>query len=186
MEQENKYEIVKDVNLEIGQMKWNETKERLELQTNKGQITIKGKKSVTESVRGLPVIKSASFTLDDLPQKVFDFIRVINEKGYIIVKASYTCMTTIVDGEEKQYRFLDFKQFENWEQESTPSGASSLPKVTDCILPRNDIERRANDYLYAREALKDKLSLNMISKEEYDSELLKIKAKLKKGLNASE
>jgi len=175
MEQENKFERVKDVKIEVTKMEWNGIKNRLELQTKKGQLTVKGKKEIKEMVKGLPIIRQEEMTDQDLPQEVFDFNRALNEKGVIILDASYTVMTTEQDGEEKQYRFASFKEFVTWKiadkLEANIEPKNEEIKMSDVVRPNTDKEKKYNRFLYAKESLMEKVSLGMLTKEEYETKL---------------
>ena len=111
-------EYVKDRELIVDKVQYeiNRNPPRLVIETNLGRITCKPKKESKEMVKGMEIINSVPMDIDDLPQKIFDIIKVINEKGCAKVTAAYVVMTTEVDGKEMQYRFLNsVKQLDNWE-----------------------------------------------------------------------
>ena len=133
MEEKTETKHVKDVLLQIQGMQWEVSKGRLVINTDKGRITCRPKKEVKSMVKGLEMIETTPMTIEDLPEKVFQVMRLVNEKGSVKVNASYQCFDTTTDNVTNTYRFLNsIKQFENWEVvEDGAISPSSYPNEID-------------------------------------------------------
>lgn len=169
MTTENKNNFVPEKELTITKMQWEAQRDppRLVIETDKGRVTCKPKKETKEMVRGIEVINSVPMAIEDLPQKVFDLIREINEKGSVKVKASYNIFPTEVDGEVVTYRFLNsIKQIEKWEviSPSIPVEKINSKKIDEY----NDLQVKQNE-------LFQKYQRNELTATEYTEQLRELK-----------
>jgi len=198
METKTETKHVTDVEMQITNMKWEVAKGRLVIETDKGRITCRPKRESKVMVKGLETIDTVPMTIEDLPERVFEFMRIINEKGSIKVKGSYQCFDTENDGNAVTYRFLNsIKQFESWilvnginspspitlsepnkaptieETQNAPISASQIqtPPNSECVVPETERQRAYKIFLHEQHSLKEKLSLGMINQQEYEGML---------------
>ena len=85
------------------------------LTKNKETITWKPKKEITEWRKGLEILSIGKAAFEDLPERLFDMNQVINEKGFVKVKADYMIWNKETDGSIQTFRFLrGNNSFDEW------------------------------------------------------------------------
>jgi len=165
--EKTKTEPVKDVEFTINKMEFEVRKSRLVMETSKGRITVKPMKETTESVRGLIVKGKSPMTINDLPERVFELIRIINEKGSVKVKGSYQCFDAEKDEEVITYRFLNsIKQLESWEIIN-----NEVKREEGSVLPSEIVTEKVDVKAIMRKQLFNKYSKGEIDSAVYSASL---------------
>lgn len=89
---------------------------RVRFVTDKGNVTWKPKMSQENFKDGIKFLSRIPLLVDDLPGKIKDIAKIIQEKGKLAMTISYSIMsTTNAENEPVQYRFITSeKTFNDW------------------------------------------------------------------------
>jgi len=89
--------------------------EKVIFDTSKGDITWKPKTKTFTYQNCLKISKIDSMQIEELPDKLIDMAKKIQQFGSVDVKVCYTIMTVVDGPETKHYRFITSeKQFNEW------------------------------------------------------------------------
>jgi len=149
MTEENKKtnEYVNDREVTISSFEFEESRDppRLVINTDLGRITCKPKKPIKEMIKGMEVTKQVPMETIEVAETISRFTKIIGEKNFVKVKASYVVMFAEKDGKEVKYRYLNsIKQLEKWEV--VASSPVPVEKIgPDSIVTFNDLKVRQNE-----------------------------------------
>jgi len=90
---------------------------RIKFHTDKGTITVKPKIERSAFEDGLKVTKTDQMKVEDLPQCIKEWAKIISKTEKIQLEINYKVMTVNRDGEEVTYRFVNsVNEIEKWKQ----------------------------------------------------------------------
>jgi len=117
---ENQEVTVTEVKLELDNPDISRVR-KVRMTTDKGDITWKPKKKVSQFISGFKTERIDVMNIDDLPEILKTIQTEINNAGKCIVVATYQLMnTTNPENEPVQYRFITSASFlDKWEVKTT-------------------------------------------------------------------